>query len=137
MKRRQWSSSMPPPLQPCFLGDFCQMYLRILIKSTDFIRDYEFLSRLLSSHEICLQLFGEGAHQWTSCIFFPRSLLGIIWKKKIVYPLKCLTKTKQTCFCLTHNILSHAFSSKLSEFVSVNQAPQVYTKQYIKQKQNK
>lgn len=76
------------PSSPVCLGDFCQMYLRILIKSTNLIRDYVFLSRLLSSHEICLQLFREGAHQWTSCLFFPPLSVGD-YLKEIVYPLKC------------------------------------------------
>lgn len=48
-------------------------YLRILTKSTDFIWDYVFLSRLLCSHEICLQPFGDKAHQWTNLVFLSRS----------------------------------------------------------------
>lgn len=47
-------------------------YLRILIKSTDFIGDYMFLSPLLCSHEICLQPFGDKAHQWTNLVFLSR-----------------------------------------------------------------
>lgn len=68
-------------------------------------------------------------------LFLPHSLLGIIWKKSFILWNVFKNKTKQTCFCLTRNILSRAFSSKLFEFVSINQALQVYTKQYIKQKQ--
>lgn len=79
----------------------------------------------------------EKEHINEQVVFFlpPTLCWGLSERNRLSSEMFLKKNPKQTCFCLTRNILSRAFSSKLFEFVSINQALQVYTKQYIKQKQ--